>query len=228
VKILIATKNPAKTRELKNFLQTSGLEVLSLADFPDAPNIEETGKTFEENALLKAKSYYEWFVALSSAKIFATDTTPRTSGAIEHLEQLNQSKRFGVVADDGGLEIDALNGEPGVKSRRWPGHEANDDELIALALEKLNGVPWEKRTARFRIVLAFYDGARTETVTESSEGYITEQQRGSYEPGFPYRAIFWVPKFKKMFNELTPEEHEQVNHRRFACLKLRDKILALL
>lgn len=195
MKILIATKNPAKVRELTRYLQHETLELLSLADFPRAPNVEETGETFEENALLKAKTYFEW-------------------------------SKIPTLADDGGLEIDVLNGDPGVMSRRWSGREMSDQEMTDMVLDKLKGVPWEKRTTRFRIVLAFYDGAHTETATASTEGYITEEQRGPYEPGFPFRAIFRVSKLNKMFNELTPEEHEQVNHRRFACAKIREKILA--
>src|SRR5688572_5276477 len=106
MKILVATKNPGKAREINSFLGNS-FEVVSLDNFPDAPDVKETGETFEENAVLKAKKYFEW------------------SG-------------IPTVADDSGLEIDYLVGEPGVLSRRWPGYEATDQELIDMALKKMH------------------------------------------------------------------------------------------
>ena len=142
MKILIATKNPGKAGEIKEFLG-NGFELASLTDFPDSPDTEETGETFEENALLKARTYFEW------------------SG-------------ISSVADDGGLEIDYLNGEPGVKSRRWPGYEATDEELIEMALKKLEGVPQENRTARLRTVGTYYDGKNIISRTASVEGYMGE------------------------------------------------------
>jgi len=221
LKILVATKNKGKMREMKEFLQTNGLEVLSLTDlsaqtgFSNAPDVEETGKTFEENALLKAKTYFEW------------------SG-------------IPSVADDGGLEIDFLNGEPGVKSRRWLGYEMTDQELIDLALKKLGGVPKEKRTARLRTVVIYYDGKNILSETTAIEGYITERQEKECEAGYPFRAIFWVPKFSakggfqpeadqplagaknsggnKLFQDLSHDEHEAINHRREACFKLKERI----
>src|SRR3989344_4202727 len=111
MKLLIATRNPGKLREIKEFLGND-FELLSLNDFSGAPHVDESGSTFEENSILKAKSFFEW-------------------------------SNVPTIADDGGLEIDFLNGEPGVKSRRWPGYEGSDEELINMALEKLRGVPWE-------------------------------------------------------------------------------------
>src|SRR3989344_660147 len=109
MRLLIATKNPSKAREIKEFLGDD-FELISLADLKDAPNVRETGKTFEKNAILKAKAYFEW------------------SG-------------IPTVADDAGLEIDYLGGEPGVKSRRWLGYEMTDQEMIDTASEELRGVP---------------------------------------------------------------------------------------
>jgi XTP/dITP diphosphohydrolase len=205
MKILVASKNPAKLKEMQKYLG-EGFELVSLADFPDAPFIEETGKTFEENALLKAKSYFEW------------------SG-------------IPSVSDDGGLEIDALNGEPGVLSRRWPsvaeamegkpGREKTDEELIDIAMSKLKGVPREKRTAHLRTVGCFYDGAHTLMEADAIDGYIIEDNPGRHEEGYPFRAIFWIPKFNKLYQDLTEAEHEDINHRRKAYGRLRDKILTL-
>lgn len=192
MKILIATKNPGKAREIKEFL-TGPFELVSLADFPDAPDIEETGETFEQNALFKAKAYFEWSSIPS-------------------------------VADDAGLEIDFLNGEPGVKSRRWLGYEMTDQEMIDTTLNKLQGVPWEKRTAHLVAVGVFYDGEHTFIEKGSTDGFIAERQTIECEPGYPFRAIFWMPKFQKLYQELTRKEHEQINHRRELYAKLAIKI----
>ena len=146
MKILIATKNPGKAREIKTFLG-DGFQLVSLADLPNAPDIEENGNTFEENAILKARFYFDWC----------------------HIPS---------IADDGGLEIDYLNGEPGVKSRRWPGYEATDEELIEMALKKLEGVPPENRTARLRTVGLYYDGKNTVSRTAAIEGYIVTEYSG--------------------------------------------------
>ena len=195
MKILIATKNPGKAREMKSFLG-SGLETVSLVELPDAPDVEETGNTFEENALLKARFYFDW------------------SG-------------IPSIADDAGLEIDYLNGEPGVLSRRWPGYEATDEELIEMALKKLEGVPKERRTAHLRTVGLYYDGENTLSRTASVEGYITEDYCGYCEKGYPFRSIFWIPKFNKLYQDLTHEEHEEMNHRKVVYGQLAADILAL-
>lgn len=195
MKLLIATKNPSKAKEVRNFLGDQ-FELISLAGLADIPDIEETGSTFRENALIKAKAYFEW------------------SG-------------IASIADDGGLEIDYLKGEPGVMSRRWPGYEATDQELIDIALSKLKGIPPERRRARLVTVGVFYNGKTVLSETAGIDGSIAESQTESCQPGFPFRAIFWVPKFGKLFQNLTAEEHDQVNHRKAVYTKLRDEILAL-
>ncbi len=193
MKLLIGTKNPGKAREFSEFLGAS-FECVSLKDFPGAPDVEENGTTFEENAWLKAKAYYEF-------------------------------TKMPVVTDDGGLEIDILNGEPGVLSRRWPGYEATDQELIALTLEKLKGIPPADRGAQLRIALVFYDGVRTVTASGVIRGEITEEA-GSFEAGYPFRAIFWVPQFQKLYSALSHEEHDMINHRKKACEELAMKVLS--
>ena len=192
MKILVATKNPSKLKEMREFLG-GGFELISLADLPGAPEVEETGSTFRENALLKARAYFEW------------------SG-------------LPTIADDGGLEIDFLNGEPGVVSRRWPGYEATDQELIDMALEKLKGVSREKRTAHLTTVGAFYDGQHELSEIASIDGYITEEQLVDCNPGYPFRAIFWIPEKKCLYQHLTPEEHEEVNHRKVVYGRLGERI----
>jgi XTP/dITP diphosphohydrolase len=128
------------------------------------------------------------------------------------------------VSDDGGLEIDALHGEPGVYSRRWPGHEATDQELIDLALSKLSGVSWDRRSAHLRTVGAFHDGSRTLTATAAIDGHIAERQISACEPGYPFRSIFWVDRFGKLYSDLSLEEHEIVNHRRVVYAELAQRI----
>ena len=203
MKILIATKNLGKTRETKEILGDF-FDCVSLVDLRGSPEIEETGKTFEENSFLKAKSYFDW-------------------------------SAIPTIADDGGLEIDALHGEPGVLSRRWPsfaeasegkpGREKTDEELIQIALQKLQGVPREKRTARLRVVVTYHDGTRTLSDSQSIEGYIMERVTAKCEPGYPFRAIFWIPEHKKLFQDLTHNEHEAINHRRRALKNIAEKIL---
>ena len=204
MKILVATKNEAKLRELSDFLR-SDFEVASLKDFPGVPGVEEIGSTFEENARMKAVAYF------------------RATGVPS-------------IADDGGIEIDALGGEPGVMSRRWPsltetkgkpGREKTDEELIRLTIQKLEGVPREKRTACLRIVMTYYDGFRELSASAKIDGIIATEAATTWERGFPFRAIFFLPRFGKLYQNLTPEEHEAVNHRKLACEALRDKILNL-
>ena len=192
MKILIATKNPGKAKEIASFLGEA-FEVVSLGDLSGAPDIEETGKTFEENAILKAKKYFEW------------------SG-------------IPSVADDSGLEIDFLNGEPGIKSRRWLGYEMTDQEMIDTALDKLKGVAMEKRTAHLVAIGAYYDGKNTILERGSTDGFILEKQTVECEPGYPFRAIFWMPRFQKLYQELTHEEHELINHRKILYAKLASEI----
>lgn len=192
MKILVATKNPGKAREIGEFLGRE-FEIVTLKDLTDAPDIEETGKTFEENALLKAKAYCEW------------------SG-------------LPTVADDAGLEIDFLNGEPGVKSRRWLGYEMTDQEMIDTALNKLKGVPREKRTAHLVAVGAYCNGREMIVERGIINGYITEQQVGQCDPGYPFDAIFWVPEFNKSYLELKHDKNQEINHRKILYTKLATKI----
>src|SRR3990167_3540189 len=195
MKILIATKNSAKAKEISRYIGDS-FDKIFLSDFTDAPDIEETGETFLENAVLKAKKYFEW------------------SG-------------IPAVSDDGGLMIDTLNGEPGVLSRRWLCYEATDQELIDIALTKLKDVPQDKRTAHLRTVGVYYDGVNTLNVEGGIDGYIVEKQTVLCEKGFPFRTIFWIPKFKKLYQNLSHEEHEEVNHRKVVYERLTKYILNL-
>jgi len=149
---------------------------------------EETGKTFEENAVIKAKFYHE-------------------------------KAGMPVLADDGGIEIDYLNGEPGVKSRRWPGYEATDEELVAMTFKKLKGIPREKRGAQLRAVIAVAFGKNNIHTTEGVwRGSIVEERSKMARliPGYPFRSVFWIPETQTVLGELPFEEEVRIGHRRKA------------
>jgi XTP/dITP diphosphohydrolase len=186
-KILIATTNNSKLMDLqKGFapLIHAGIELLSFRDLNITQIAPETGKTFLETSRAKAQFYAD----------------------IAHIP---------VIADDGGLEIDTLNGEPGVKSHRWTGHIAEDEQLIAYTLERMKGIPEGKRQAHMTTCLCFYDPASQQTFfnEKSVEGHIATQMNNKWTKGYPYRAVFIVDAFQKYYDELSPEEHDQINHR---------------
>lgn len=189
--LLIATKNPGKIAEMAEWLTRAGIAYKTLRDFPEVADVEETGATFEENAKLKA---FEYFKATG----------------------------LPTLADDGGFEIDYLSGSPGVKSKRWVygDREATDEELVAHTLLKLKGVPTDRRTARLRSVMALYDGKEYMLASTAIEGVVAETAT-AHVPGFPYRGLLYVSQFGKMYDELSHEEHEAVNHRRLSLEKLK-------
>ena len=181
-KLLIATTNPGKVLEYKEIFKEIDFsaEVLSLLDAGITEKMEETGKTFEENAIQKAKFYH-------------------------NLSGLH------TLSDDAGLEIDYLNGEPGVKSRRWPGYEASDDELAQMALDKLKGVPVEKRGAQLRAVigLAFPGDQQIYTFEGILRGRIAEKPLGKTIVGYPFRSIFIPENNDKYLSELSVIAHRK-------------------
>ncbi|MFZ2206326.1 MAG: non-canonical purine NTP pyrophosphatase [Microgenomates group bacterium] len=192
--LLIATHNPAKKQELK-FGFSSGLsasiKLLFLDDLKIKNDPEETGKTFLDNAKLKA----DYFSSLS---------------------------KLPTIADDGGIEIDILNGAPGVHSKRWLGRDATDSEMIQFTLERLDGVAIEKRTAKFTVCLYYHNPITgfSKSISESLDGHIALSPSGLAKRGFPYRALFIVSQYSKYYDELTSEEHHAVNHRLKALKKL--------
>jgi len=201
-KLLIATHNPAKFEELKKGVKSTlgiKVEIFSLDDLRISRKPKETGTTFEENVLIKAKYY---------ADLAGMPT----------------------IADDGGLIIKVLKNEPGVKSRRWPGYEANDEKLINYTLEKLRGLPKEKKAAYLKTVVCFYHPQTKTTLCEDGkiEGYIADKPSKKRIKGYPYRALFIVKKYGKYYDELTDAEHKETNHRLKAIRKLAKKIDAFL
>lgn len=186
--VIIATKNKGKAKEFERMFLPLGFDVKTLLDFDDMEDIEETGQTFEENAMIKA------------------ETLSKALGKV-------------VIADDSGLIVDALNGEPGIFSARYAGEEKNDEANIDKVLKLLNGVPKEERTARFYCALAIaFPSEKTKTVHGVCEGLILTERRGSY--GFGYDPIFWVSEKDQAMAELLPEEKSEISHRAKALKKL--------
>lgn len=187
-KLLIATTNPGKLAEIKRFMGDVPVELVGLADVGITDAVEETGTTFEENAVLKAKHY------------------AKESG-------------LPTLADDGGLEIDALAGEPGVKSHRWihSDREDTDEELITYALDRMKGL--QDRGAQLRLVLAFVlPNGEIFTSEEKVRGIIPDKPSDVRHKGFPYRSLLFLPEINKFYNhdELTAAQTETYNHRKKA------------
>jgi len=183
-KLLIATNNAHKLDEYREIFAGLPLALVSLADEGITLDPEETGATFEENAILKAEAFAQ----------------------VSHLP---------VLADDSGLEIDALGGEPGVYSARY-GNTAKDDHKgrYTMVLDKLaaQNTPWAERTARFRCVIAVAAQDKLiGTVDGTVEGIIDYEAKG--ENGFGYDPIFFIPEFNQTLGQLSSEQKHAISHR---------------
>ena len=191
-KIVFASKNRGKIKELKVLLKGMNVKLLSLHDYPDIPNIIEDGNTFLENALKKARVISEY-----------------TGGTI--------------IADDSGLEVDYLEGAPGIHSARYSGAGATDERNVHKLLEELDGVPAEKRGAVFRCALILYRADRAfETFEGKLEGRIATEPTGS--EGFGYDPVFIVPEYGKTVAQLDPETKNRISHRAVAFAKLKKSL----
>ena len=187
--ILIATSNSGKVRDFAGAAGPHGIEIAGVPAFASLPSVVEDGLTFEENARKKAEEY-----------------SRHTPGEI-------------VLADDSGLEVDALNGAPGVHSARYAADqphlatENTDDEANnARVLRELRGIPPEKRTARFVCVLAAArDGKTLATFRGTAEGILLDAARGTN--GFGYDPLFYFPQIQRTFAELSAEEKAGYSHR---------------
>ena len=189
MKIVFATGNEGKVREVREMLDGMGIELVSLSDYAHVPEIVEDGKSFLENALKKAKIISE----------FTGET---------------------VLADDSGLQVDALGGEPGIYSARYAGESATDEENNTALLTKLKNISQEKRTAFFCCVLVLYraDG-RYDYFEGKWKGQIINERRGNN--GFGYDPIFFVPELKKTAAELPSEIKNKVSHRGHAFAQFK-------
>ena len=193
--IIFATGNEDKMKEIRMILADSGYEILSMKQAGIDIDIVEDGKTFEENAIIKA-------TAISKVK--------EAEGCI-------------VLADDSGLEIDYLGGEPGIYSARYEGVDTPYEIKNRIILDRLKDVPDEERTARFvcAIAIAYPDG-KVDTRRGTIEGRIAYEPAG--ENGFGYDPIFYVPELKKTTAELDPEEKNKLSHRGNALRLIKELI----
>lgn len=192
-KLIFATGNEGKMREIREILSDLGVEILSLKEAGIHADIVEDGKSFEENAVIKAKTICE----------------------LTHEV---------VLADDSGLEIDYLNGEPGIYSARYMGEDTSYRIKNQNLIDRLEGVPDEKRTARFVCVIAAaYPDGTVKTARGTMEGMIGYEERG--ENGFGYDPIFFLPEYGCSSAELSMEEKNKISHRGKALRAIKEVLL---
>ena len=191
-KIIFATGNEGKMKEVRMILEDLGLPVLSLKDAGIAADVEENGTTFEENAQIKAKAIMEMTGAL-------------------------------VLADDSGLEVDALDKEPGIYSARYMGHDTSYHIKNQNIIDRLEGKVGEERSARFvcAIAAAFPDG-RVLITRGTMEGQIGYEEKG--ENGFGYDPIFYLPEYQCYSAELSLEEKNKLSHRGKALRLMKERL----
>ncbi len=192
-KVVLASSNKGKLREINQILGNLGIEALPQSDF-DVSDAEETGLTFVENAILKARH------------------AARTTG-------------LPAIADDSGLEVDALRGAPGIYSARFAGPGATDADNVQKLLEALKDVPETERTARFQCLMVFMNHAEDPTplICQGTwEGRILRQPSG--ENGFGYDPVFFVPGENRAAAELPPEVKNRLSHRGQALARLLDAL----
>ncbi len=195
-KIVLASGNKGKLREFQELLQGGGFDVIPQSDF-FSENAEETGLTFVENAIIKAR--------YASAKT-----------------------GLPALADDSGIEVDALKGRPGIYSARYAGEGANDEKNNRKLLDELTGIAAAQRTARYHAVLAFMRHAEDPTPVLCHgiwEGRILTEPRG--EGGFGYDPLFFVPSHQCSAAQLAKEEKNRISHRGKAMQELLQKLSAL-
>ncbi len=204
--LIVATSNPGKLREFRELLAELPFDLHSLGELGIA-SPEETGTSFLENALLKARHAA---AAVAAAGLRGTE-----------------GPGFAVIADDSGLEVDALGGAPGVLSARFAGPGADDAANNAKLLRALKGIPDERRGARYRCALVLVAGAAdTEPLIAEGvwEGIILDAARGS--GGFGYDPYFWLPELGASAAQLAPGEKNRLSHRGIAMRSLRDRLAA--
>lgn len=191
-RFIAATRNRGKIEEIRQVLSGLQIDVIPTEEAGICNDIEETGGTFEENALIKAR---------------------KVSGITGQI----------VIADDSGLEVDFLDGAPGIYSSRFAGEGASDTEKNDKLLGLLKDVPFEKRTARFvcAIAVVFPDG-KSFTVRAECEGYIGFKPEGTN--GFGYDPLFYVPEFGKTIAQMEPEVKNKISHRGKALELMVDKL----
>lgn len=203
--LLYATNNPGKIIEVSKLLEHNGIKVVSPKDLGIDLNVPETGSSLEENATLKAKAFLE----VSDGRI--------------------------VLADDTGLEIDALNGEPGIHVRRWKDGQTRltDEEVIDYCMERMERIPKEERGAQFSavLVLATPDG-EIKVFDGVLRGEILERPADIRVEGFPFESLFYIPEWNMLLGEVhrlkAEEKERRLNHREKALHKAIPRVQELL
>lgn len=190
MKIIAATKNKNKLREFGEILK--GFEIISQEDAGVDIDVEETGATFEENSMLKAKAIFD-------------------------------ATGIAAIADDSGICVDALGGEPGVYSARYGGEGYDDSGRVQLLLKNMQNVPDDKRTARFVCAITLVGADGVITARGECEGKIDYEPKG--ENGFGYDPVFFVEKYGKTMAEISPEEKNAISHRGKALKIFAQKLL---
>ena len=191
MKLLFATTNMGKLKEVRKVFSETAFTILSLADFPNIPEIIEDGTTFAENAKIKAKTVYDHF-------------------------------KVPTIADDSGLSVDQLNGDPGVFSARYAGENATDELNNKLLLEKLSHFS-EPHFARFVCSAVFYDGVNFILAEDVMEGKIIHEPRG--DNGFGYDPLFVANGYSRTNGELSLDEKNKISHRAKAFKHLKNILL---
>tara|TARA_B100002051_G_C16534072_1_gene534137 strand:+ start:102 stop:725 length:624 start_codon:yes stop_codon:yes gene_type:complete len=191
MKVVIATHNRDKMKEIQGAISELGWEVISLYDFPEIGEIEENGKTLEENALIKAR------------EVFKETGLP-------------------TISDDTGLEVDALDGAPGVYTARYAGEDCSYSDNVNKMLKEMSKVPMPNRGAFFKTVMVFKDENKELIVDGVVKGKISRESKG--EDGFGYDPIFYVTEYDKTFAEMTMSEKNKISHRGNAINNLINSI----
>lgn len=200
-KIVFATGNQGKMREIRAILQDTEAEILSMKEAGVFLEIEENGTTFTENAIIKAQAVAQ---ALSGKEGFQADCV--------------------VLADDSGLEIDCLGGEPGIYSARYLGEETPFARKSQDFLRRLEGVADDKRTARFVCAIAaVWSDGEVQTTLGTIEGRIGHELKG--DNGFGYDPIFYLPEYGCTAAELSDEEKNRISHRSRALEQMKPELM---
>ncbi len=193
-KLIFATGNAGKMKEIRMILADMDYEILSLKDAGIDIEIDENGATFEENAIIKAS------------------TIAKATGCL-------------TLADDSGLEVDALNKEPGVLSARYMGEDTSYDIKNRSIIQRLEGIEGDARSARFVCVIAaVYPDGSTHTARGTIEGVIAHEPSG--DQGFGYDPIFYLPEYGRTTAELEPQEKNAISHRGKALRAIKEVLSA--
>lgn len=199
MKVIAATGNRGKVKEIREILADMDVLTVTMKEAGVFVEAEENGSSFLENALIKAKA------------------------VAEKAAETSEWRDAVVIADDSGLVIDALGGEPGIYSARYLGHDASYREKNADLIHRMDNVPDEKRSARFICAIAaICPGGKVLTAEAAMEGRIGYEERG--ENGFGYDPIFYLPEYGRTSAELSSEEKNGISHRGKALRMMREKL----